>query len=76
MDAAPVAAPDTHGGAPAIHLVFTMTGANLSRGENARREAREQARSAPLWARKLKWLLILQHRMRRLAGGIYFQKPF
>jgi glycosyltransferase involved in cell wall biosynthesis len=55
---------------------FTMTGANLSRGENARREAREQARSAPLWARKLKWLLILQHRLRRLAGGVYFQKPF
>ena len=55
---------------------FTMTGTNMSRGENARREAREQARSAPLWARKLKWLLILQHRLRRLAGGVYFQKPF
>ena len=55
---------------------FTMTGANMMRGENARREARELARSAPLWARKLKPLLILQHRLRRLAGGIYSQKPF
>jgi glycosyltransferase involved in cell wall biosynthesis len=55
---------------------FTMTGANMSAGANARREAREQAQSAPAWARRLKWLLILQHRLRRLACGIYFQKPF
>lgn len=55
---------------------FTMTGANLGGGEEARREARELARSAPLWARKLKWLLVLQHRLRRLAGGVYFQPPF
>jgi glycosyltransferase involved in cell wall biosynthesis len=56
--------------------VFTMTGANMSAGENARREARAMAQSAPGWARRLKWLLVLQHRLRRLAGGIYFQKPF
>jgi glycosyltransferase involved in cell wall biosynthesis len=55
---------------------FTLTGANMSRGENARREARELARSAPAWARRLKWLLVLQHRLRRLAGGVYFQRPF
>jgi glycosyltransferase involved in cell wall biosynthesis len=55
---------------------FTMTGANMSARPNARREARELFSTAPLWARKLKWLLILQHRLRRLAGGIYFQKPF
>jgi glycosyltransferase involved in cell wall biosynthesis len=56
--------------------VFAMTGANMSRGENARREARELARTAPQWARNLKWLLVLQHRLRRLAGGIYAQAPF
>jgi glycosyltransferase involved in cell wall biosynthesis len=56
--------------------VFTMTGANMSAGANARREARELARSAPAWARRLRWLLVLQHRLRRLAGGIYSQKPF
>jgi glycosyltransferase involved in cell wall biosynthesis len=56
--------------------VFTMTGANMSAGVNARREARDLARSAPAWARLLKGPLILQHRLRRLAGGVYFQKPF
>ncbi len=55
---------------------FTMTGANMSAGANARREAQELARSAPAWARWLGWLFVLQHRLRRLAGGIYFQKPF
>jgi len=55
---------------------FAMTGANMSARPNARREAQELFDSAPAWARKLKWMLVLQHRMRRLAGGIYFQKPF
>jgi glycosyltransferase involved in cell wall biosynthesis len=55
---------------------FTMTGANMSAGENARREARELARSAPAWARRLRWVFILHHRLRRVAGGIYHQKPF
>ena len=55
---------------------FTLTGNNLSAQPNARRETQELFRSAPIWARKLKWLLILHHRLRRLAGGIYFQRPF
>lgn len=55
---------------------FTMTGANMSRGDNARREARELRATAPLWARRLKSLLILHHRLRRLAGGAYSQRPF
>ena len=55
---------------------FAMTGANLSSSERARNEERELYDSAPLWARRLKWLLILHHRLRRLAGGIYFQQPF
>jgi hypothetical protein len=56
--------------------VFTMTGANMSVGPNARRENRELFDSAPVLARKLRPLLILQHRVRRMLGGMYFQKPF
>jgi glycosyltransferase involved in cell wall biosynthesis len=55
---------------------FTMTGANMSAGTNARREAKQLMESAPAWVRRLKWAFIMQHRLRRLAGGIYFQKPF
>ncbi|MDB6066954.1 MAG: hypothetical protein JWR26_3162 [Pedosphaera sp.] len=55
---------------------FTMTGNNMSARPNAARERAELFNSAPLWARKLKPLLILQHRLGRLAGGIYSQKPF
>jgi glycosyltransferase involved in cell wall biosynthesis len=56
--------------------VFTLTGANMSVGPNARRENRELFDSAPFLARKLRPLLILQHRARRLLGGMYVQKPF
>lgn len=56
--------------------VFTMTGVNMSVGPNARRENRELFDTAPFIARKLRPLLILQHRARRLIGGMYFQKPF
>jgi glycosyltransferase involved in cell wall biosynthesis len=56
--------------------VFAFTGANMSVGPNATRENRELFETAPLLARKLRPLLILHHRMRRLMGGMYFQKPF
>jgi glycosyltransferase involved in cell wall biosynthesis len=55
---------------------FTQTGANMSAGENARRERRELRESAPWWARKFRPLIIAHHRLRRLLGGMYFQKPF
>ena len=55
---------------------FTRTGANMSAGPNARREAQELFRTAPWWARKAKPLFILHHRLRRFLGGMYFQKPF
>ncbi|MDB6123738.1 MAG: hypothetical protein JWQ71_2731 [Pedosphaera sp.] len=55
---------------------FTMTGVNMSTRPNARREAAELFNSAPLWARKMRPMLIWQHRLRRLLGGIYQQKPF
>jgi len=56
--------------------VFTMTGENMSAKPNAIRETKELRRSAPLVARTLKPVLILHHRLRRLAGGIYSQQPF
>ena len=56
--------------------VFSFTGANMSAGPNARRENRTLYLSAPAWARRLRPLLILHHRLRRLLGGLYFQAPF
>jgi glycosyltransferase involved in cell wall biosynthesis len=56
--------------------VFAYTGDNMSQGANARREARELHRTAPRWARWMKPFIILQHRLRRLAGGMYHQVPF
>jgi hypothetical protein len=55
---------------------FTRTGVNMSAGPNARRENRELYQTAPAWARRLKPLFVLQHRLRRLLGGMYSQKPF
>jgi glycosyltransferase involved in cell wall biosynthesis len=55
---------------------FTRTGVNMSAGPNARRENRELYQTAPAWARRLKPLFVLQHRLRRLLGGMYSQQPF
>jgi hypothetical protein len=48
----------------------------MSVGPNARRENRELRQSAPAWAQRLKPLFIVQHRVRRLVGGMYRQRPF
>ena len=56
--------------------VFAMTGANMSAKPNAIRERRELQASAPLVVRSFKPLIVLHHRLRRLAGGIYSQRPF
>ena len=48
----------------------------MSAGENARRERRQLFESAPAWARTLKPVFMLHHRLRRLSGGMYFQAPF
>jgi glycosyltransferase involved in cell wall biosynthesis len=56
--------------------IFTQSGANMSAGENARRENRELARSAPVWAQRLRPALIAHHRLRRLLGRMYSQSPF
>jgi glycosyltransferase involved in cell wall biosynthesis len=55
---------------------FTQTGANMSAGPNARRENRALRQTAPRWARTLKPLIMLHHRVRRLLDGSYWQRPF
>jgi glycosyltransferase involved in cell wall biosynthesis len=55
---------------------FADTGNNMNLGSNALREKQAMFNSAPGWARRLKFALVCQHRLRRLFGGIYSQKPF
>jgi glycosyltransferase involved in cell wall biosynthesis len=55
---------------------FTEAGNNLGLGPEAERERRRLYESAPGWARMFRRLIILHHRLRRLAGGMYSQKPF
>jgi len=56
--------------------VFTDTGENMNMSPNAVREKRAMAGAAPLWARKLDFALVWQHRLRRWLGGVYRQDPF
>lgn len=56
--------------------VFTHTGNNLSRTTRMREEMERIAGSAPLWVRRLRWLVVLHHWLRRLVGRVYFQAPF
>jgi len=56
--------------------VFTHTGGNLSRTARMREEMARLAAQAPPLARRLRWLVLLHHWLRRLAGGVYFQRPF
>lgn len=56
--------------------VFTFTGNNMSAGANAHRENADLLASAPAWARFLRPVFVLQHRLRRLLGGMYSQSPF
>jgi hypothetical protein len=55
---------------------FTVTGSNLGAGPANLREAETLAASAPAWVRRLKRLVVLNHRLRRFTGGIYSQNPF
>ena len=56
--------------------VFGMTGENMSAKPNAVRERKALRDSAPLAVRALEPAIVLQHRLRRFAGGIYRQDPF
>jgi glycosyltransferase involved in cell wall biosynthesis len=57
--------------------VFARRGeSNLSRSEQAREEWRRLRNTAPAWVRALSPWWVLQHRLRRFAGGSYRQDPF
>lgn len=60
----------------AFTSVFTFTGANMSTSANATRERNELFLSAPQPARMMRPAVIIQHRLRRLMGGMYSQSPF
>ena len=56
--------------------VFAVTGGNLARTERMREEMQRLAAGAPWLARRLSWGVKLHHWLRRLGGGVYFQRPF
>jgi glycosyltransferase involved in cell wall biosynthesis len=56
--------------------VFTKTGSNIGDSTAALQESLELRRTAPFWAQQLRPLWIAHHRLRRLLGGMYSQKPF
>lgn len=56
--------------------VFTNTGSNLSLDQRAKAEAKRFFATAPRLTRVLQKPILLHHRLRRLCGGIYRQKPF
>jgi glycosyltransferase involved in cell wall biosynthesis len=55
---------------------FTETGENMNLKSNAFREREEKARMVPVWVNRLEPAIVGYHRLRMLAGGDYFQKPF
>ena len=56
--------------------VFTETGDNMNLKPNALREKEEKVRMTPGWVKRLSSAIIFYHRLRMLACGAYFQKPF
>jgi hypothetical protein len=55
---------------------FTDTGENMNLKPNALRERDQVMDMAPPLVRLLKWPLLQLHRLRRLAHGLYWEKPF
>jgi glycosyltransferase involved in cell wall biosynthesis len=55
---------------------FTETGENMNLKPNACREREEKARMVPVWVNRLESAIVGYHRLRMLAGGDYFQRPF
>lgn len=55
---------------------FTHTGSNLSLNPKAVAESQAFHATAPQGLRRLRPLILLQHRVRRWLGGVYSQRPF
>ena len=60
---------------PAFTSVFTETGDNMSKKDNATRERRELLASSPWWARTFRPAILAHFRLRRLLAGHYAPKP-
>lgn len=56
--------------------IFTETGENMNLKPNAIREKRLAVRMMPWWARAFRWPLHQLHRVRAVAQGLYWEKPF
>ncbi|MDB6065520.1 MAG: hypothetical protein JWR26_1728 [Pedosphaera sp.] len=56
--------------------VFTETGENMNLKPNAVREREVKARMMPAWMKWFSFAIVGYHRLRMLACGTYFQKPF
>ena len=54
---------------------FSDTGENMNLKPNAIKEKSETLAMAPTWTRLLRPVLILHHRLRRVAAGHFFGKP-
>jgi len=59
-----------------ITSVFTETGDNMNLKPNAIRESALKDQSAPIWVKRLRWLLIGYHRWRMLSAGTFWKRPF
>ena len=53
---------------------FTMTGSNMSNGENARMERARALEMAPAWVRWLRWPLNLSRFVEKAMSGAYYQR--
>ncbi len=56
--------------------IFTETGQNMNLLPNAMRERKEFHALAPSWARRLRPLWLVHHRLRRILSGTLRQEPF
>jgi glycosyltransferase involved in cell wall biosynthesis len=56
--------------------VFADTGENMNLKPNARREKAIQTEMVPKWVRRIAPMIRFHHRLRMLASGTYFQRPF
>jgi glycosyltransferase involved in cell wall biosynthesis len=56
--------------------IFTETGENMNLKPNALREKEEKVRMTPAWVKRSSSAIVFYHRLRMLASGTYFLKPF
>lgn len=60
----------------AFSSAFTETGDNMNFKPNAVREKAIKREMTPTWIKMMRQFIIYHHRLRMLASGAFFQKPF